>query len=116
MKYYHEKSGILDSDRNITYDKVFKMSDDELIEWIESVRQYFVDEWDDKGIPPMIGQSTKEIIKSFRKLRDYNARGFVMKDDDGNNNVIKNFNKFGNGVNQFFPTMLKRIETCFVKQ
>ena len=107
MKYYYEKSSILDSDRNITYDKVFKMSDDELIEWIESVRQYFVDEWDDKGIPPMIGQSTKEIIKSFRKLRDYNARGFVTKDDDGNNNVIKNFNKFGNGVNQFFPTMLK---------
>ena len=107
MKYYYEKSNILDSDRNITYDKVFKMSDDELLEWIESVRQYFVDEWDNKGIPPMIGQSTKEIIKSFRKLRDYNARGFVMKDDDGNNNVIKNFNKFGNGVNQFFPTMLK---------
>ena len=107
MKYYYEKSSILDSDRNITYDKVFKMSDDELLEWIESVRQYFVDEWDNKGIPPMIGQSTKEIIKSFRKLRDYNARGFVMKDDDGNNNVIKNFNKFGNGVNQFFPTMLK---------
>ncbi len=46
MKYYYEKSSILDSDRNITYDKVFKMSDDELIEWIESVRQYFVDEWD----------------------------------------------------------------------
>ena len=88
MKYYYEKSGILDSDRNITYDEVFRMDDDELTGWIDSVRKYFVDEWDRKGIPPMIGQSTEEIIKSFRKLRDYNARSFVMKDDNGKNNII----------------------------
>ena len=41
------------------------------------------------------------------KLREYNIRGFIEKDDDGNENIIRNFNKFANGVNQFFPTMLK---------
>ena len=31
-----------------------------------------------------------------------------MNDDsDGNPTVIRNYNKFASGVNQFFPTMLK---------
>ena len=55
----------------------------------------------------MVGQSIEDIKKGFRKLREYNIRGFIEKDDDGNENIIKNFNKFANGVNQFFPTMLK---------
>ena len=55
----------------------------------------------------MVGQSIGDIKKGFRKLREYNIRGFIEKDDDGNENIIRNFNKFANGVNQFFPTMLK---------
>ena len=107
MKYYYEKSGILDSKINITYDELFHKNDDELDEWIEEVRQYVMREWDEKGIPPLVGQSIEDIIKSFKKLREYDIHGFVGKDDDGKRNVIKNFNKFANGVNQFFPTMLK---------
>ena len=107
MKYYYEKSGILDSEVNITYDELFRKTDAELDEWIEEVRQYVIKEWDKKGIPPLVGQSIEDIIKSFKKLREYDIHGFVGKDDDGKRNVIKNFNKFANGVNQFFPTMLK---------
>jgi len=105
--YYYEKSSILDSKINITYDELFRKDDDELDEWIEEVRQYVIKEWDEKGIPPLVGQSIKDIIKSFKKLREYDIHGFVEKADDGKRNVIKNFNKFANGVNQFFPTMLK---------
>ena len=107
MKYYYEKSGLLDAEINITYHEVFQKNDEELGEWIDSVRQYIVNEWDEKGIPPAIGQNRDEIIDSFKKLRDYKVRDFIEKDDDGNENVIKNFNKFGSGVNQFFPTMMK---------
>ena len=107
MKYYYEKSGILDSEINITYHELFIKTDDELDEWIEEVRQYVIKEWDEKGIPPLVGQSIGDIIKSFKKLREYDIHGFVEKADDGKRNVIKNFNKFANGVNQFFPTMLK---------
>ena len=106
-KYYYEKSGLLDAEINITYHEVFQMSDEELGVWIDSVRQYIVNEWDEKGIPPAIGQNRDEIIDSFKKLRDYKVRDFIEKDDDGNANVIKNFNKFATGVNQFFPTMMK---------
>ena len=107
MNYYYEKSGILDSEVNITYDELFRKTDVELDEWIEEVRQYVIKEWDEKGIPPLVGQSIKGIVKSFKKLREYDIHGFVGKADDGKRNVIKNFNKFANGVNQFFPTMLK---------
>ena len=107
MKYYYEKSGILDSEINITYDELFHKNDDELDEWIEEVRQYVMKEWDEKGIPPLVGQSIEAIIKSFKKLREYDIHGFIEKADDGKRNVIKNFNKFANGINQFFPTMLK---------
>ena len=107
MNYYYERSGILESKVNITYHELFCKTDEELDLWIEEVRQYIIEDWDERGIPPMIGQSIEDIKNGFRKLRDYNIRGFIEKDDDGNANVIKNFNKFANGVNQFFPTMLK---------
>ena len=68
------------------------MGNTDLIKWIDSVREYIVKEWDEKGIPPTIGQDRDEIIDSFRKLRDYKVRDFIEKDDEGNENVIKNFN------------------------
>ena len=106
-KYYYEKSGILDSAVNITYHELFLKNDKELDEWIAEVRQYIIEDWDERGTPPMVGQSIEQIISSFRKLREYDIHGFIEKADDGQRNVIKNFNKFANGVNQFFPTMLK---------
>ena len=106
-KYYYEKSGILNSKINITYHELFCKSDAELAKWIEQVRQYIIEDWDERGTPPMVGQSIEDIIKSFKKLREYDIHGFIEKADDGQRNVIKNFNKFANGVNQFFPTMLK---------
>ena len=107
MNYYYERSGILDSEVNITYDELFRKTDAELAKWIEEVRQYIIEEWDERGIPPLVGASIEDIIKSFKKLREYGIHGFIEKADDGQRNVIKNFNKFANGVNQFFPTMLK---------
>ena len=106
-KYYYESSGILESKINITYHELFCKTDEELDNWIEEVRQYIIEDWDVRGVPPMVGQSIDDIKKGFRKLREYNIRGFVERADDGKKNVIKNFNKFANGVNQFFPTMLK---------
>ena len=87
-KYYYERSGILESKINITYHELFCKTDEELDHWIEEVRQYIIEDWDERGIPPMVGQSIEDIKKGFRKLRDYNIRGFIEKDDDGNANVI----------------------------
>ena len=86
---------------------MFLKTDEELDEWIEEARQFIIKDWDENGTPPMVGQNIDQIISSFKKLREYDIHGFIEKADDGKRNVIKNFNKFANGVNQFFPTMLK---------
>ena len=65
MNYYYERSGILDSEVNITYDELFRKTDAELAKWIEEVRQYIIEEWDERGIPPLVGASIEDIIKSF---------------------------------------------------
>ena len=82
------------------------MSYEDTLKWIDELRTFVLTEWDDKGIPPTIGLDTKDIIRNFRKLREYplhqGKKQFLINDD-----IIKNYNKQASSVNQFFPTMLK---------
>ena len=82
------------------------MSYDDTVKWIDELRKFVLTEWDTKGIPPTIGLNTKDIIKNFRKLREYplhqGKKQFLINDD-----IMKNYNKQASSVNQFFPTMLK---------
>ena len=107
-KYYYERSNLLESEININFEELLWMNKEQTEEWIENLRSFILSEWDYKGIPPTIGQDTKDIKKNFKKLREYDVHHkFLVRDDDGNDNVIKNYNKHASGVNQFFPTMLK---------
>ena len=107
QKYFYERSNLLESEVNINFEELLWMNDSQTTEWIDKMRNFILSQWDGEGIPPTIGQSEKKIKTNFRKLRDYNIQQFLISDDDGNKNVIKNYNKFASGVNQFFPTMLK---------
>ncbi len=104
-KGFYEKSNIATSDNpiNITYDEVLHKNDQELDVWIDELRQYVITQWDDKGQPPVIGQNEDEMISNWKKLFGYDVDSFF----DEKTKVVKNFNKFASGVNQFFPTMLK---------
>ena len=110
-KYYYERSNLLESEVNLNFEQVLYMDDISTTKWIDQLRTFILNEWDDKGIPPTIGQYTYDLKKNFRKLRDYplhqGSKEFLKFDDSENQNVIKNYNKFASGVNQFFPTMLK---------
>ena len=107
-KYYYERSNLLESDVNINFEELLYMNEEETSEWIEKLRSFILSEWDDKGIPPTIGANTSDIKKNFQKLREYDVHNkFLIRDDSGNENVIKNYNKHASSVNQFFPTMLK---------
>ncbi len=106
-KYYYERSNLLESDINIYFEELLYMNDKETSKWIKNLRSFIISEWDDKGIPPTIGQNTDKILTNFGKLRDYPVEDFLVSDDDGNENVIRNYNKQASSVNQFFPTMLK---------
>ena len=106
-KYYYERSNLLESDINIYFEELLYMNDKETSEWIKNLRSFIISEWDDKGIPPTIGQNTDKILTNFGKLRDYPVEDFLISDDDGNEDVIRNYNKQATSINQFFPTMLK---------
>ena len=94
-KYYYERSNLLESDVNITFDELLYMNEKETSEWIESLRSFIITEWDEKGIPPTIGANTTDIIKNFKKLREYDVHHkFLVSDDDGNMNVIKNLSDY----------------------
>ena len=104
-KGFYEKSNIASKSNplNITYDQILHKSTKELDLWIDELRQYIITQWDEEGQPPVIGQNEEDIIKNWRKLFGYDVDSFF----DEETNVVKNFNKFASGVNQFFPTMLK---------
>ena len=106
-KYYYERSNLLESDVNIYFEELLYMNDKETSKWIKNLRSFIISEWDDKGIPPTIGQNTDKILTNFGKLRDYPVEDFLVFDDDGNEDVIRNYNKQATSINQFFPTMLK---------
>ncbi len=110
-KYYYERSNLLESEVNLNFEQVLYMDDISTTEWIDQLRTFILNEWDDKGIPPTIGQYTYDLKKNFRKLRDYplhqGSKEFLKYDDSDNQDVIKNYNKHASGINQFFPTMLK---------
>jgi len=111
-KYYYERSRLLESEVNITFEELLWKDDTQTTQWIDELREFVIYEWDTMGVPPTIGQNTDKIKKNFRKLRDYplhqGKKQFLTKDEDtGKFDVIQNYNKFGSGVNQFFPTMLK---------
>ena len=109
MKHFYERSNLLESKVNINFEELLWMNPQETSEWIETMRLFILNQWDKHGIPPTIGQSEVDIKKNFKKLRDYNIQQFLISDDSDNQNVIKNYNKFASGVNQFFPTMLKTV-------
>ena len=91
-KYYYERSNLLESDINIYFEELLYMNDEETSEWIKNLRSFILSEWDDKGIPPTIGQNTDKILTNFGS-RDYPVEDFLVSDDDGNENVIRNYNK-----------------------
>ena len=102
---YYEKSKIADKDNpiNITYDELLHKTDVEVDMWVDELRDYVITQWEDNAQPPVIGQNKNDIIKNWKKLLGYDVKDFF----DKKTKVIKNFNKFASGVNQFFPTMLK---------
>ena len=101
----------MESEVNINFEELLWMDDSTTTKWIDKLRNFILKQWDEDGIPPTIGQDTSDLIKNFRKLRDYplhqGSKNFLHNDDSGKRNVLKNYNKHASGVNQFFPTMLK---------
>ena len=108
-KYYYERSKFSEFQSNRTYHQLLEMTDDEFTNWAKLLRKEVTKQWDEDGVPPVIGKDKDGIIDSFKKLKG-NDCDFLIKDlsgDDTSLGIIQNFNKDASAVNQFFPTMLK---------
>ena len=60
-KHFYERSNLLESDVNITFEQLLWMNDSETTDWIDKMRSFILSQWDGEGIPPTIGQSEEKI-------------------------------------------------------
>ena len=72
--------------------------------WIDDLLHHVITQWDDEGQPPVIGKNEDEIIRGWSKLRDFDVDSFYNE----KHNVVKNFSKMASGINQFFPSTLRK--------
>ena len=60
-KYYYERSRLLESEVNITFEELLWKDDTQTTQWIDELREFVIYEWDTMGVPPTIGQNTDKI-------------------------------------------------------
>lgn len=105
MKYFYEKTDYDKFKSNIFYDDILGMDECQFTAWVKLLRLEVIQNWNN-GIPPVVGKNEIDIIKSFRKMRQFFTPELILPDKDCLG-IIRNFNKCGSECNQFFPTMLK---------
>ena len=59
--YFYERSNLLESEVNINFEDLLYMNEVETKEWIEKLRIFVLNQWDNDGIPPTIGQNKNEV-------------------------------------------------------
>ncbi len=93
---------------NITFGELQKMSHADLSEWVDATRLELLELWDN-GIPPYQGMDKEVIQDKFSKLKDFKSGVSYFEDElySDYKGFLKNFSKMANGVNQFFPALLK---------
>ena len=109
MKLPTLKSPLLEERYNGTFHGIVEDDIISFVEHITLLKSEILKLWDNQNIPPYIGKSESEIIKSFQKLKSYDVSKFWFEDKNYPTflGFIKNFVKLGSEVNQFFPYMLK---------
>ena len=79
-KFFYERSNLLESAVNITFEELLWMDDSDTTKWIDKMRNFILSQWDNDGVPPTIGQSEEKIKSNFKKLRDYNIHQFLISE------------------------------------
>ena len=54
MKYFYERSGLLESEININFEDLLWMDSEQTTEWIETMRLFILNQWDDHGFVLLI--------------------------------------------------------------
>jgi len=93
---------------NITFGELQKITHENLSEWVDNMRLELLELWDN-GVPPYQGMETQTIADKFKKLKEFKDGVSYFTDElySDYKGFVRNFSKMGNGVNQFFPALLK---------
>ncbi len=106
--FYTRNSFLVDNPAiNLTFYELRQFDEDQLWKWMENLCDVVVDAWDNHGIPPVVGFSEEEIEKQFREMRPFPVHEFLVADENGSMEYIRNTSRTGTAVNAFFPTMMK---------
>jgi hypothetical protein len=91
---------------NKPFHEILHMPDEELRQWIDDVRAFGLEVWNEYGSPPLTGKSKEQIEEDFLKIRRYDISRLRRTDEvDGERNVILSPTNIGSSVSQFFPNM-----------
>lgn len=105
--FYERNEDLLNHPVNKTFEEVLWMSNQEFESWIKDVCLAVASIWDEKGQPPRVGLSEKEIEHQFKQLESFPVSNFLKKDEYSlEENCIQNTSIVGNAANQWFPTMM----------
>ena len=74
-----QRTDLHNLDTNITYDELQILSFKELSHWVDDLRSEIVDLWKN-NTPPIIGKSKEDVVKSFKKLKDYDLSKIWVDD------------------------------------
>jgi hypothetical protein len=100
--FYGRNDELINSEVNKTFDELLWMSQSDFRQWVIDMRKKVVDLWDNKGLPPRVGYSKKDIIDNFTEMTTFPVHELEVQKD-----VVRNTSIVGNAVNSWFPTMMK---------
>lgn len=105
FNYYFERSNISNFKSNITFHELLSYDNIRLNDWIELLCSEVLNQWDNDGIPPMIGKDLSNIRKQMIQTVIFDTDDLIIK--SGDDFIMRNKTKTGSCINQFFPTMMK---------
>lgn len=87
------------------YRDVIKMTDDQLLQYIQRCRLWFLQMWNIHKSPVCGNMKSKQrIIDQFKKFNKLEVKQVLKQ-----NNILYGFNKFGTGLNNWFPQMFDTV-------
>ena len=107
LPYYLKNNLLKNTTVNVCFEELLDMNDDQFKDWVIHMRKSYKDTWDTTGSPPRTGASEQEIIQEFNRLENVNVKKFEFLDTDGRPNIIKNTDRSGAQVDQWFTNMMK---------
>lgn len=110
MKWYYERNtAFLNSHLNKPFEEILWMTPDEFRNWVVELRTEITRLWDEENQPPRVGGTTEELIGQIQNLKKFNSSDLRVTDEytSTHNVLASNYNRLGNAINQFFPTMMK---------